>query len=945
MPTVVVGRSSELASIRDSLARGLDAPSFLVLEGAAGMGKTTLWAAGVELAESQGALVLRARPAEGETSLSFSALRDLLEPVALEGLDLLPLAQRQALARALLLDDAAGSVPDPYAVGVAVLNTLRGLARLQPIVVAVDDVQWLDAASLPVLVYAVRRVRDERLVLLLARRRPLPSPLVDEARRVSAEGALAEVEVGPLAPEDVQRVLRHHLGVSLPRSALLEVHRASGGGPLFALEIQRTLRRTGAAIEHGKPLPVPESMQELIGGRLLALPAASREYVLAAAACSNPTTSLVETASGVSRRDGLIPALEAQILELEGNRIRFTHPLLAASVYETADPLRRVEIHACLAELLDDPEGRALHLAASVDGPRADVADALEEAALHAVRLGALQRAALLLDRAAEMTPADSPDRARRVVDASLLHLESGDLHMRFAEGRIRALIDTLPTGPERTRALLVLGRILSFDALDDAIEVFAQVIDDAGDDPATAASAHIGLASCLYLLVTRLEESRRYATRAFELALEAGDDALAGAVLVVQLGVETLLASPAASHTADRAMSLQERSSGLRLSSQPNLGVVVRWIWTDAHVEARAALLEMLDEATELGDEASMPYLSFLLGATECLLGDLASAEARTVQGLEAAELSSHPAYEAQNRSLQSYLHAQRGNDEGARAAARRALELAPGNGLIQLITALALGHSGSLRQDPRDVVEQVEPALQLARREGIAEPAAIRFATDLVEALVELARTGEAIEILDWYEANALRLGRTSALASCARCRGLLTAQAGDLEAAIAWFEGALALHGEVDLPVDRGRTLLALGVTQRRANHRRAARCTLETAIALFDRLGAAGWAERARHELRRVSGRATGEDVLTPTERRIAALVATGRTNREVASALFVSDRTVEWHLSHVYAKLGISRRSQLHDALAARQTPGDGSPNPGDTPVSARPAAS
>src|SRR5262249_41371672 len=183
-----------------------------------------------------------------------------------------------------------------------------------------------------------------------------------------------------------------------------------------------------------------------------------------------------------------------------------------------------------------------------------------------------------------------------------------------------------------------------------------------------------------------------------------------------------------------------------------------------------------------------------------------------------------------------------------------------------------------------------------------------------DEVEALVELGRSREAEELLDWYEGNARRVERVSALANCARCRGLLAAQDGDLDAALAAYEDALEWHAKVLLPLDRGRTLLALGTSQRRMKRRREARATLDTALAVFEEMGAALWAQRTRDELRRISGRAAAPGALTPAEERVAALVAEGKTNHEVASALFLSDRTVAGHLTHVFGKLGIQHRS-------------------------------
>jgi DNA-binding CsgD family transcriptional regulator len=234
--------------------------------------------------------------------------------------------------------------------------------------------------------------------------------------------------------------------------------------------------------------------------------------------------------------------------------------------------------------------------------------------------------------------------------------------------------------------------------------------------------------------------------------------------------------------------------------------------------------------------------------------------------------------------------------------------------------------------------------PSVEFARRERFGEPGAMRFVPDYIEALAELGRRDDALELLDWYEGHARRLQRVSAIASSQRCRGLLAAQAGALDEALSAFEEALAWHARIEVPLDRARTLLALGVTQRRVKRRREARETLVEALEAFERMGAALWADRVRAELRRISGRAASPGALTPAEARVAALVAEGKTNREVAAALFLSERTVEGHLSRVFGKLGVRSRTELARALPAMLLEGVSMSNTGDSPVSGAPSA-
>ena len=937
MAASVVGRDIELTALGEFVSGIPRGASILVLEGEAGMGKTTLWRAGLERAVGEALRTLEAAPAQSEAELSFAGLGDLLDGVLDDALEQLPTGQRSVLSRALVLEDVEGPPPDAHAVGVALLGALRALAARGPLLVAVDDVQWLDAASASALAFAGRRLRAEPVGVLLARRTGLPSTVVEELER-SLRDHVTILGVGPLDAVALDRVIRDRLGTMLPRPFLGEVQQASGGNPFYAIEIVRTLQRRGADVEAGQPLPVPESLHDLVDDRLSTLPDECRHFLLAAAAHAHPTVAITEAASGVPSDAGLAPALAAAIIELDGSRIRFTHPLLAASVLELADARRRVDVHARLAELLEDPEARAWQLAASVQSPDDEASTALEEAARHARDRGALRSAALLLDRAAELTPPSLVDAAhRRAIEAAYLHFESGDA--RRAEARLKELLESLGPGIVRARALWVLARIRTYEAPLEAAELFLDVLEDARGDVELEAAAHEGVASSLYYAFERLSESAMHANAALELSRELGDEKLLGDILISKLGVELMLGEERVVATVDEALELQAAATDRRVLDQPLLAVAESWLWTDAAARARDGFLGLLLQAEENGDESSRPYLLFLLGEAECVLGDLSRGLEYGLEGEAAAEQSGQPLFAAYNAALQSMVQAQIGLGGAVHECARRALDLVPVE-LVKLLTASGLGHLHLAQGASERVVDELEPVLAFVRREGIVEPGATRFAVDQVEALVELGRTAAATELLGWYEGNARRRGRISALANCARCRGLIAAQEGDLDAASDAFREALEWHAKVDLPLDRGRTLLALGATQRRAKRRREARATLEEASAVFERIGAALWAERARAELKRISGRAASRGELTPAERRVAELVAEGRTNREVAAALFLSDRTVEGHLSHVFRKLGIKHRSEVGPSLAVLQTHGSAAPNTGDSPVSA-----
>jgi DNA-binding CsgD family transcriptional regulator len=942
MSAVVAGRENELASLRDFVSAIPTGVIALALEGDAGAGKTTLWEVGLLEAEERGFRVLTARTAESETTVSFSAIGDLLDPVLDEALAPLSEAQHRALSRALVLGGDDGPPPDPHAIGVAVLNALRALADAMPVLVAVDDVQWLDPASAAGLTYAARRLRPERIGVLLSCRSGLESSLLAELRRSLPADRVTSLDVGPLDATALYQVVHSQLGVVLPRPRLDEVSEASGGNPFYALEIVRMLQRSGISVDAGQRLPVPESLHALVHDRLLALPPQSRRFLLAAAAQAHPTVDMAEAASGIDRETGLQPAVDARIVELHGNRIRFAHPLLAAGAYETAERARRIEVHARLAELLDDPEARAWHLAASVESPDATVADALELAARHARGRGALRSAALMLERSSELTPSDRADDAlRRGVAAASSHFESGD--SRRAEQRLRAMIAPMAAGAQRARATVVLARIRLYEAPEEAAELFAQVIAEAGDDRATLAVAHEGAAACSLWLFEGFDEGLRHSEIAWALAEEIGDDALSADVLMTRLSGETVLGRAAAEATAERAEALQESAADRRVLDQPLVSVAEYWRWADSFERSRGVLLELVRRAHDRGDENAPPFLLFLLGDVERLTGRLVTALGHARGGREAAEQSGQPLLARLNVALEALVHAELGQPEAAWRAAEQALVQAPDH-YPRLVAAEALGHLALILDTPAQAAAHLESCLAFARTEGISEPGATRFVVDLIEALVALGRSDEALETLAWYEGNAHRLGRISASANCLRCRGLLASQAGDLDGALVRFEEALVQHDGVEIPIDRGRTLLALGAALRRAKRRREARSRLEQAAAVFERIGVALWAGQARSELRRISGRAPAVGALTPAEERVASLVAEGKTNREVAAALFLSDRTVEGHLSRIFAKLGIRHRAEVARTLAERQSQGVAGSNTGDSPVSDDPVA-
>ncbi|HWL34215.1 MAG TPA: AAA family ATPase [Gaiellaceae bacterium] len=918
MSAAIVGREDELAELAQFLSRD-DWPRTLLLEGQPGAGKTTLWEHAVDAARER-FHVLAARPLETEAKLAHSGIGDLLDGVH-GAFDELPSPQAHALRAALLLEAPDSGGVDQRGVALGFLGVLRALAAERPVLVAVDDLQWLDGASSRVVLSAVRRLAEEHVALLLALRESERAGLGFAPER--ALPAFSRLAIEGLSLEDLHRLVQDRLGVVLSRPALRTVHATAAGNPLFALELARTLPEGQTA---GAPVQVPDSLHELVVARVTAVPAEAKAALLAAAALADPTLALIGAATGGDGAAALGPAVDAELVTVGNGRVRFTHPLLAAAAYANAGPAERRDVHAALAAHVR-PEERARHLALAADGPNAEVAAALDEAAGLASARGAPDEAAELLERARLLTPPDSTaDALRRAVDAAGHHFEAGDAR------RARALLDDavveLPAGAERARALIALARVRSYD--DDiraAVELLEAAVEEGIKEPLVQGRAHEILSGIFFRLRERLAEAVTHAKAALEIAERHDDAGVAAAALGSLVLAEAALGSGNAPSTLAAAEAVGSAGRGTRAMGGAEFQVAVVRMWWEQLDEAKTSFERMLAVAEEMGDESSVPYIHVLLAQTECLRGRFGEAAAHADEGVLRAEQVGQETLVAYALALRALAEAHRGDEEAARSAATRALSLAgstSGRPAEHFATA-ALGLLELSLGRNVETVGVLTPLVAFARREELREPGVSRFVPDLVEALVACERLDQAEDHLAWFEANAAQLERASGQAAAARCRGFLAAGRGDLAGAVAALEHALQLHDGSPIPFDRARTLLALGVARRRVNDRREARTTLEEARTVFGSLGAVVWERRAAAELARIGGRAPGSGELTPVERRVVELVAAGSTNREVAAALFLSTRTVEGHLSRVYGKLGVHSRVELARKLA------DGSP--------------
>ena len=385
----VVGREGELGAIAAFVREVEHGPAALVLAGEAGIGKTVLWHAGVEQVEDRPGTALRCHGTEPEATLSFAALSALLEPVLASTLDELLPPRRRALAVALLIEEPNGPPPDAYAVGLAVLDILRVLCRSGPVVVAIDDAQWLDPASASALQVALRRVRDETVGLLLTVREPSAPSIGSDLDKCLPEARRTRVDVGALPLSALHRLLPERLGLELSRGELIRVHTATGGNPFFALEVGRA-RLSAGAVAPDQPLPVPDNLARLLGQRLARLSSDARTVLLIAACAARPTVALIADAHSDATlvERALDEATSEGVIEQMAGRVRFAHPLFASVVIDQASPRQRAEAHRAIAAVVTDLEERARHLGRAAHGVDPAVAELLAQAAEIAARAG-----------------------------------------------------------------------------------------------------------------------------------------------------------------------------------------------------------------------------------------------------------------------------------------------------------------------------------------------------------------------------------------------------------------------------------------------------------------------------------------------------------------------------------------------------------------------------
>jgi DNA-binding CsgD family transcriptional regulator len=928
IPDTILGRGQELAAIKRFFDAERSGPRVLLLEGEAGIGKSTLWLEALRIGQAKG-LALSSRASEAETALSFTVLGDLLTPIQDRALQTLPAPQREALEAALLLGPPSSSRAGARGISLAVLGLLRLLAAEQPLTIAIDDVQWTDPPSARTLAFVIRRLVDEPISIVSARRvgRGLTDPL--DLAGAFPDG-IDRLTVGAIGPSALGRLLRDRLSRDFGLPLVKRIHETSGGNPFYALEVGRALGQDDPNLKPGEPLPVPLDLEELLRHRLSSLSRRAQRTLLFVASSGLATSAAIEASGG--QRSGLEEAEEAGIILIRTGKVEFTHPLLASTVYLSASSRARREAHARLAEIVTDTEERARHLALSIDGPDEATAEALEQAALQAQGRGAPSTAAELNQLAAQVTPPEATERHEMRRYRALGNLfAAGDVVA--ARALAQRMIADLGEGPERAHALYSMA-CMSWNDVARVTELLSRAMTEVGDDRFLLAEIRAELAWAAFWSCDP-GSAITWADAALKLAKQLEGHRPFGNPLTENAPVRTALAARAMAgcvlgeDTTDVLARATTQESPLDYSDMASTRMCAGWqqMWASALDAARETLNAELDQYVAEGHETASWEVRTALAEVEFRAGRWGSATQLVREAQEIAVESGWTEALAEILPVKSAIDAARGEIKSAREDALEALSLCERMGARwnEIQARSALGFLELSLGNHVATHKWLGPLVGLTEDMGLREPGAFPFVPDEVEALAGLGELDSAGVLIDRLEEQGRTLDRALALATAARCRGLVEAARGHRDSALNALRHAVEQHALVAQPFELARTLLIYGEVQRRFKQRKAAGATLERAMDIFTRLGASQWADRTEAAAARL-GRVVPRGSLTPTETKVAELLGSGMTNKEIADALFLSVKTVEANVSRILDKFGVTSRRDVAGRLTKSANP-------------------
>ncbi|WP_405891239.1 AAA family ATPase [Streptomyces sp. NBC_00133] len=918
----LLSRAEELGRVRQILAGARRSRSgVLVVHGEPGIGKTALLDQAV--AEAEGMTVLRATGIEMEAELAFAGLGELIRPVEYL-VDRLPMPQARALRMALSLEVA--ETPDRLTLGAATLTLLTDAAATAPVLVAVDDAHWLDEASAQALLFAVRRLQAEGVAVLVTAR--------DGRRSVFSESGLPTLRLPGLEPAAAAALVRRVADMPADGELFKRLYRETGGNPLALLEAVPALRSSSWAGQvSAGPLPVGSRLTAAYSAQLTALPEPSRRAVtVAAASYTDDAAVLMGALRALALDADVLQVLEAAgLIELSGGKVMFAHPLLRASAYHTAAPDQRRQAHRALAGALADRDGavdrdqRSWHLAAAAVGPDPTAAAAVADTAARARARGALPAARRAYERAAALAP--SPvDQARYLLAAAEVAQLSGrgDQALILAEAANDTTEDpAILAEATRLRSQVVLLRQPPRRVHDQLAELAAGL---EADQPAQAVPLLVAAAGAA-CMGGSIRQARATAERAAALARNGEAVAvLAHSAAVLQAHTMML-----AGERTEAAAVFNSREEFLTATDPLAVGVEVTsfsamdLMWLERYSAARTLLERAVRGVREVGSsERLAPYLT-VLAETQLRTGYWDDAYALAREGADLAGETGQPVLHAYALSTLARIEAARGRAAQCSEHARQFHGLLDSRG-AELVSpyieaALGLLELGTGRDS--EAAARLNDLQQRVGDLGLREPTVLQHQPDLIEANLAADDPSAARAALAELQSQVQRAPSAWGHAVAARCRGLVADGEDTAENA---YREALRHHERLQDPFAKARTELAYGRFLRRIRKRRAARRPLAAARQVFERLRAEPWTALAERELRAAGfgtpARHRGTHAeLTEQEMQVAVLVIKGHTNREVAAALFLSVKTVEYHLSHIYAKLSVRSRVELAGRLA------------------------
>jgi DNA-binding CsgD family transcriptional regulator len=918
----VIVRPDEWRQVGEFVRAEAGRPAGFVIEGEPGSGKSTLWQGGVDAACELGHQVLRSQPCLCETDLSYAALSDLLGKILPQVADAIAAPQREALEVALLLRAEGAQPVTAHAVGLAVLSGLRATAADSPVLIAIDDAHLLDQASLDALTFAVRRLRDEPVRLLLAARAewaadPLavdaPPPSVRWRELVEAVPVSRTVVLDPLNATQVARLLPE----SLSPAQVRRVTEQSGGNPFWALQCAATLQSPDTSVPQ-----LARSLSRRLAAALSPDAAAALAVVAVAGRIGVPKTLSALNGRVADPVAALDAAIVAGVIVETEERVAAAHPLIGAAIVEALPPGQRHTLYRRLAALMDNPERSAHFLAlAAGPGPDREVAAALDAASSSAHARAATPAAAQFAEQAVLFTAAyDATDLLRRRIRAGELLFLAGEVE-RSLQQLDEIDIDKLADDDfERVLPLLV-DVIYLVRGLPSAAAVVAHALQTVGPDQRRRAVVFALGSDPAY----GQRGGRRAAADEAIRAAEAAGPGVAGLALhraLVNLAAAKVAAAEGLDHELlDRAAALEVDLTIDRLYDRADL---IRGVWS-ACVEqpdtSRTALRLCIRLARERGDLSGLSSFLGYLAWTEALAANYPAAAA----ALEAADQAATWQRTAPPYTTLYARVALRIADGDLDLASELLDSALPDDDTItpesRVYGAFLRGIVSGYRDDFEQTTRNLERAASYADALEWTDPG-LRLYLDsgLAEAYVAIGRLPEAARISSWLAEVGARLNRPTLVGQAFRIDALVAAAEGNFDTAVTAAKGAVAASEMSPLRREIVRSLLALGRIERRRKARRQARAALQAALAKATEIGHEPLRRQADRELARVGGLRAG-DALTATEQRVAELVGAGASNRLAADSLFISVRTVETHVASIYRKLGVRSRAELARRLA------------------------